>query len=135
MLFWRILCFKIINKLFLIKMSIKWANLVYLVYFLNFFKVLLNLGKFPSQFITLTWVILMLFPRFDKLLTAKNTNATFLSRRKYNFPFWKGLKTWVRIKLLEFFFKHAFDFDSTLSMFTLRFVQIQVIRKAISFCK
>jgi len=30
--------------------------------------------------------MLMLFPRFDKLLTTKNTNATFFSsRRKYFF--------------------------------------------------
>jgi hypothetical protein len=29
--------------------------------------------------------MLMLFPRFDKLSTTKNTNATFFSsRRKYN---------------------------------------------------
>jgi len=29
----------------------------------------------------------MHFPGFDKLSAGKNTNATFLSRRKYNDPF------------------------------------------------
>jgi len=40
-------------------------------------------GKISKPILPNNFVMLMLFPIFDKLSTTKNTNATFSSPRKY----------------------------------------------------
>ena len=60
----------------MVKITKKWANLVYLVYFLNFstdFKIWENVkANFPYII-----VMIMPFPGFERLSVAKNKNATF----------------------------------------------------------
>ena len=52
--------------------------------FFNFFQGTSKSGKISKPIFPINFVMLMLFPRFDKLLTTKNTNATFFLVRVSN---------------------------------------------------
>ena len=68
---------KSVNKLCFVQNNKKVGKFSFFSLFFNFFQGTSKSGKISKPIFPDNLVMLMLFPRFDKLSTTKNTNATF----------------------------------------------------------
>ncbi len=83
----------------MVKITKKWANLVYLFYFISILKVLQHLGKFQSQFSLITWLCSCFFP---------DLISTQLQKIQMRLFFLVGGSKWIGRPVYRFLFSLLF---------------------------